>query len=57
MARIGRVNDVDNCGLGGTIDLADEVFRTLGGDRQAVEIAGTTIDDIARAARGPDRNC
>jgi len=46
------VDDIDDGGLRGLVDLADEILRTFGGDRQPVEVAGAAIDDSAGATRG-----
>ena len=45
---------LDDRSLGRTVDLAHEVLRTLGGNRQQVEIARATRDDVAGAACGLD---
>ena len=45
----------DDRRFGGAIDFADEVFRSLGGYREYVEVARATIDNIASAAGSLDR--
>ena len=52
--RVDGVHRLDDRGLGRAVDLADEILRTLGRDRQQVEVARAASDDVAGAACGLD---